>query len=119
MVNALGANIKFPISSKPCTGGRWKKNLNQTKADIVNSAPMKTNFKHPVTREDVYVLLDSCHMLKLARNLLAQTENGKNNPRILLSSQMVLYRRAVSLSKSSWTPYRKQNNLDSRILSAT
>ena len=30
-----------------------------------------TKFKHPVTGEDVFVILDACHMLKLARNALA------------------------------------------------
>ena len=31
---------------------------------------MKTSFKHPTTGEDVYIILDPCHMLKLARNAL-------------------------------------------------
>ena len=31
---------------------------------------LKTNFCHPVTKSDVYVLLDPCHMLKLVRNTL-------------------------------------------------
>ena len=30
-----------------------------------------TKFKHPETGEDVFVILDACHMLKLARNALA------------------------------------------------
>ena len=30
-----------------------------------------TKFKHPETVEDVFVILDACHMLKLARNALA------------------------------------------------
>jgi hypothetical protein len=30
-----------------------------------------TEFKHPVTGKDVFVILDACHMLKLARNALA------------------------------------------------
>ena len=32
---------------------------------------ISTAFKHPVTGEDVFVVLDACHMLKLARNALA------------------------------------------------
>ena len=32
---------------------------------------MQTSFKHPTTGEDVYVILDPCHMLKLARNAMA------------------------------------------------
>lgn len=68
-------NIKFSIPSKPSTNSLWKKNQNQIQADIVNSAQMKTNLKHSVTGEDVYVLLGSNHMLKLVRNLLVQTEN--------------------------------------------
>jgi hypothetical protein len=31
---------------------------------------MKTSFKHPKTGEDVYIILDPCHMLKLTRNAL-------------------------------------------------
>ena len=31
---------------------------------------MKTSFKHPTSREDVYIILDPCHMLKLACNAL-------------------------------------------------
>ena len=33
---------------------------------------MVTKFKHPTTEEDVYAILDPCHMLKLARNALAK-----------------------------------------------
>jgi hypothetical protein len=36
--------------------------------DSHNSISAK--FKHPVTGEDVFVILDACHMLKLARNAL-------------------------------------------------
>ena len=36
---------------------------------IYNS--ISTAFKHPVTGENVFVVLDACHMLKLARNALA------------------------------------------------
>ncbi|XP_028979363.2 uncharacterized protein LOC114840356 isoform X4 [Esox lucius] len=32
--------------------------------------PLKTHFPHPVTREDVFVMMDACHMLKLTRNML-------------------------------------------------
>ena len=32
---------------------------------------MKTTFTHPTTGEEVYVILDPCHMLKLARNAMA------------------------------------------------
>lgn len=34
----------------------------------------KPYFLHPLTQEPVYVLLDACHMLKLARNLLAMPQ---------------------------------------------
>ena len=30
---------------------------------------MKTKFKHPFDDYNVYVILDSCHMLKLAKNV--------------------------------------------------
>lgn len=32
--------------------------------------PLKTSFAHPVTGERVFVMMDACHMLKLARNML-------------------------------------------------
>ncbi|CAL9699735.1 unnamed protein product [Knipowitschia caucasica] len=32
--------------------------------------PLKTSFPHPVTGERVFVIMDACHMLKLARNML-------------------------------------------------
>ncbi|XP_037831652.1 uncharacterized protein si:ch73-130a3.4 isoform X3 [Kryptolebias marmoratus] len=32
--------------------------------------PLKTFFPHPVTGERVFVMMDACHMLKLARNML-------------------------------------------------
>jgi hypothetical protein len=40
---------------------------------------MKTSFKHPTTGEDVYVNLDPCHMLKLARNALGYFVDGDGN----------------------------------------
>jgi hypothetical protein len=36
---------------------------------------MKTSFKHPTTGEDVYIILDPCHMLKLARKALGHLES--------------------------------------------
>lgn len=32
--------------------------------------PLKTYFPHPSTGENVFVMMDPCHMLKLARNIL-------------------------------------------------
>ncbi|KAM3615416.1 uncharacterized protein V6R79_002044 [Siganus canaliculatus] len=32
--------------------------------------PLKTSFAHPATGERVFVMMDACHMLKLARNML-------------------------------------------------
>lgn len=32
--------------------------------------PLQTSFPHPVTGEKVFVMMDACHMLKLARNML-------------------------------------------------
>ena len=32
---------------------------------------MSPKFQHPITGKDVFVVLDACHMLKLARNTLA------------------------------------------------
>ena len=36
------------------------------------SLPEKPSFKHPQLESDVYISLDACHMLKLARNALAE-----------------------------------------------
>lgn len=35
-------------------------------------ASLKTNFKHPACDVNVHVILDACHMLKLARNAIAE-----------------------------------------------
>lgn len=51
MANALGCNLR------------------------INNNPFKTSFKHPSTKENVYVFLDACHMLKLVRNTFAS--NGR------------------------------------------
>ncbi|KAL0985636.1 hypothetical protein UPYG_G00159760 [Umbra pygmaea] len=32
--------------------------------------PLQTSFSNPVTGEKVFVMMDACHMLKLARNML-------------------------------------------------
>lgn len=37
---------------------------------LANYDDMVTSFKHPTTGEEVFVILDPCHMLKLARNAL-------------------------------------------------
>ena len=36
-----------------------------------NYESIKSSFENPATKEDVFVILDPCHMLKLARNALA------------------------------------------------
>ena len=37
---------------------------------VANYDDMVTSFKHPTTSEEVFAILDPCHMLKLARNAL-------------------------------------------------
>lgn len=32
--------------------------------------PLKTSFPHPSTGDQVFIMMDACHMLKLARNML-------------------------------------------------
>ena len=32
--------------------------------------PLKTHFPHPLTHDNVFVMMDACHMLKLTRNIL-------------------------------------------------
>ena len=32
--------------------------------------PLKTHFQPPVTHDNVFVMMDACHMLKLTRNML-------------------------------------------------
>ena len=32
--------------------------------------PLKTHFPHPVSHDNVFVMMDACHMLKLTRNML-------------------------------------------------
>lgn len=40
-------------------------------ADFSNPENLKTSFQHPITKEDIHIFLDPCHMLKLMRNCLA------------------------------------------------
>lgn len=40
-----------------------------------HSANFKTFFSHPSTKENVYVFLDACHMLKLVRNTLGDKQS--------------------------------------------
>lgn len=35
---------------------------------------LKNWFDHPVTKENVFIFLDACHMLKLMRNLIGETQ---------------------------------------------
>ena len=37
-----------------------------------NSVVIKPFFLHPVTKKNVFVFLDACHMLKLVRNTFAE-----------------------------------------------
>ncbi len=41
-----------------------------------NYESIKSSFENPKTKEDVFVILDPCHMLKLARNALADMHMG-------------------------------------------
>ncbi|XDV25816.1 hypothetical protein PO909_029667 [Leuciscus waleckii] len=41
--------------------------------------PLQTSFSHSVTGEKVFVMMDACHMLKLARNML-QVNNDRCRP---------------------------------------
>lgn len=43
---------------------------------------MQTYFVHPSTNFPVYVILDPCHMIKLARNVLAEKHLSSNSGRI-------------------------------------
>jgi len=36
----------------------------------LNYADLKPNFKHPLTEDNVHIVLDPCHMVKLIRNCL-------------------------------------------------
>lgn len=53
-------------------------------ANFKDIANLKTTFKHPITDEDVFIILDPCHMIKLVRNcfgsqkVLEDTLNNKN-----------------------------------------
>lgn len=37
----------------------------------LDASTLKTSFPHPKTNEDVFILIDACHCLKLVRNILA------------------------------------------------
>jgi len=44
-----------------------------------NNQPLKTYFSHPITGEKIFIIMDACHMLKLARNML-QTYSPIRSP---------------------------------------
>jgi hypothetical protein len=70
MTTHLGANLKLPEVTT--TTKRRQKSRVTTKNDLTK--PFSPYFKHPSTNETVYVMLDACHMLKLARGLLAMPQ---------------------------------------------
>jgi hypothetical protein len=70
MTKHLGANLKLPEVTT--TTKRRQKSRVTTKNDLTK--PFSPYFKHPSTNETVYVMLDACHMLKLARGLLAMPQ---------------------------------------------
>lgn len=69
MTTELGANLKYSSSSMPTKTARTGRRAAALKKKL--TCPFKPNFVHPSTGEPVNVLLDACHMLKLARNLLS------------------------------------------------
>ncbi|KAI9551309.1 hypothetical protein GHT06_002510 [Daphnia sinensis] len=71
MTTHLGANLKLPDVLTTAT--TWRRNSRvTTKNDLTK--PFNPYFKHPSTNEPVYVMLDACHMLELARGLLAMLQ---------------------------------------------
>jgi hypothetical protein len=71
MATHLGANLKLPDVLTTATTRRRNSRVT-TKNDLTK--PFNPYFKHPSTNEPVYVMLDACHMLKLARGLLAMPQ---------------------------------------------
>jgi hypothetical protein len=67
--SAAGLKVWCVTSDGTSTNISTYKILGCTFGDSYDS--ISTKFKHPVTGEDVFVILDACHMLKLARNALA------------------------------------------------
>lgn len=68
-----------------CDGASYNMNslkLLGCKLDI-NDASFTTSFCHPITKEDVYAILDPCHMLKLARNTLGDKGNIESSHGII------------------------------------
>ena len=67
--------------------------------------PLQTSFPHPGTGEKVFIMMDACHMLKLARNMLqvnddccssldyASANNGYIYPSIVV----------INLHSNGWT----------------
>lgn len=71
MTTHLGANLKLPdVLTTAAT--RRRNSRVTTKNDLTK--PFSPYLKHPSTNEPVYVMLDACHMLKLAKGLLAMPQ---------------------------------------------
>lgn len=61
-------NVKVNVKSVTCDG--TQANI-QTFKNVGCDIAQQRSFPHPVTGEAIHVFLDPCHMLKLARNALA------------------------------------------------
>ena len=56
--------------------------ITTTNGTAVNLRIIKFSFVHPTMGEEVFIILDPCHMLKLARNALGKLQsfvNGEGN----------------------------------------
>lgn len=71
---SLTSNSKLKVRSITCDGASVNISaLNKLGCSIYenNYESIVNSFKHPTRDYNVYVILDACHMLKLARNALA------------------------------------------------
>ncbi len=81
-----------------------------------NYESIKSSFENPKTKEDVFVILDPCHMLKLARNALADMGSfidGDGN----IIRHMETYRRASEYSRTGRVEPGEQTVIKSHTIS--
>lgn len=69
--NSVGVNVRT-LTFDGCPTNI--KAVNHLGCNLSKNGDLKTVFTHPTTNEDVVVLLDACHMIKLIRNIF---ENKK------------------------------------------
>lgn len=92
----------------------------ELRASIESGCVRNSSFPHPATQENVCLLLNDCHMMKLVRNSLASPECLKDASGSLISCKAGI--RATTKLRAAHIDWQKQKikvNLAAQILSSS